>query len=148
MLADFAGRVVNIRATVVKAPANGADLNNHGTHVCGSIAGDGANSNGTLRGMAPAARLTVLSMGPNNTDGLSVPADLVTGVFTDAYNDGARIHSNSWGSNNNLGKYTAFSEDVDDFVFRHPGHAGGDRGRELGPRRLDGAARRAPRRTA
>ncbi|MGS0685624.1 S8 family serine peptidase [Nakamurella sp. GG22] len=120
VLADFAGRVVNIRATVTKLPANGADLNNHGTHVCGSIAGDGANSNGTLRGMAPGARLTVLSMGPNNSSGLSVPADLVTGVFTDAYGDGARIHSNSWGSNNNLGKYTAFSEDVDDFVFNHP----------------------------
>ncbi len=120
VLPDFAGRVVNIRATVVKAPANGADLNNHGTHVSGSILGDGANSNGNLRGMAPAARLTMLSMGPNNSTGLSVPADLVTGVFTDAYNDGARIHSNSWGSNNNLGKYTAFSEDVDDFVFQHP----------------------------
>ena len=120
VLADFAGRVVNIRATVTKLPADGADLNNHGTHVCGSIAGDGANSNGTLRGMAPGARLTVLSMGPNNSSGLSVPADLVTGVFTDAYGDGARIHSNSWGSNNNLGKYTAFSEDVDDFVFNHP----------------------------
>jgi serine protease AprX len=120
VLADFAGRVVNIRATVTKAPANGADLNNHGTHVCGSIAGDGTNSNGTVRGMAPAARLTVLSMGPNNGTGLSVPLDLVTGVFTDAYADGARIHSNSWGSNANLGKYTAFSEDVDDFVWNHP----------------------------
>jgi subtilisin family serine protease len=120
VLADFAGRVVNIRATVTKLPADGADLNNHGTHVCGSIAGNGANSNGTLRGMAPGARLTVLSMGPNNSTGLSVPADLVTGVFTDAYADGARIHSNSWGSNNNLGKYTAFAEDVDDFVFHHP----------------------------
>ena len=122
VLADFAGRVVNIRATVNKAAfgvANGADLNNHGTHVCGSIAGNGANANGTIRGMAPAARLTVLSMGPDSGSGLSVPADLVSGVFTDAFNDGARIHSNSWGANNNLGKYTAFSEDVDDFVFNH-----------------------------
>ncbi len=120
VLADFAGRVVNIRATVTKAPANGADLNNHGTHVSGSILGNGANSNGTLRGMAPAAQLTMLSMGPNNSTGLTVPSDLVVGVFTDAYNDGARIHSNSWGSNVSLGKYTAFSEDVDDFVFNHP----------------------------
>ncbi len=120
VLPDFSGRVVNIRATVVKLPANGADLNNHGTHVCGSIAGDGTNSNGNIRGMAPAASLTVLSMGPNNSTGLSVPADLVTGVFADAYADGARIHSNSWGSNTNLGKYTAFAEDVDDFVFNHP----------------------------
>ena len=120
VLPDFRGRIVNIRASVVKAPANGADLNNHGTHVAGSILGDGASSNGQLRGMAPAARLTMLAMGPNNTSGLSVPPDLVAGVFTDAYNDGARIHSNSWGSNNSNGRYTAFSEDVDDFVFRHP----------------------------
>ncbi|MGY1764642.1 S8 family serine peptidase [Geodermatophilus sp. SYSU D00779] len=120
VLADFAGRVVNIRATVVKAPADGADLNNHGTHVSGSILGDGANSNGRLRGMAPGARLTMLSMGPDNSTRLIVPADLVAGVFTDAYADGARIHSNSWGSNNTPGRYTAFSEDVDDFVFHHP----------------------------
>jgi serine protease AprX len=41
-------------------------------------------------------------------------------VFTDAYNDAARIHANSWGSNNSNGRYTAFSEDVDDVVFLHP----------------------------
>ena len=43
ILADFRGRVVNIRATVNKAAfgvSNGADLNNHGTHVCGSILGN------------------------------------------------------------------------------------------------------------
>ena len=122
VLGDFAGRVVNIRSNVNKAAfgvADGADLNNHGTHVCGSIASDGANSNGTIRGMAPAAQLTVLSMGPDSGTGLSVPADLVTGVFNDAYADGARIHSNSWGANNNLGKYTAFSQDVDEFAWNH-----------------------------
>ncbi len=122
LLADFTGRVVNIRSTVDKAlfgVADGADLNNHGTHVCGSIASNGANSNGSIRGMAPAAQLTVLSMGPNSGSGLSVPADLVTGIFDDAYADGARIHSNSWGASNNLGRYTAFSEDVDDFVWNH-----------------------------
>ena len=39
----------------------------------------------------------MLSMGPNHTTSLSVPLDLTTGVFADAYADGARIHSNSWG---------------------------------------------------
>ena len=123
ILADFAGRIVNIRATVNKAAfgvANGADLNGHGTHVSGSILGDGTNSNGKIKGMAPAANITMLSMGPNNGTGLAVPADLTTGVFQDAYADGARLHSNSWGSNNNLGKYTAFSEDVDTFVRANP----------------------------
>ena len=123
MLADFNGRTVNIRATVNKAAlgvADGADLNNHGTHVSGSILGDGGNSNGNLAGMAPAARLTMLAMGPNNSTGLNVPGDLTTGVFQDAYDDGARLHNNSWGSNNQLGVYTAFSEDVDLFVRDNP----------------------------
>lgn len=125
MLADFAGRIVNIRDTVNKAAfgvADGADLNNHGTHVCGSILGSGANSNGRITGMAPAAQLTMLAMGPNNGTGLSVPIDLVTGVFQDAYTDGARIHSNSWGNSAAaaLGKYSAQSQDVDEFVRDHP----------------------------
>ncbi len=123
LLADFAGRVVNIRATVNKAAfgvADGADLNNHGTHVSGSILSDGTNSNGNLAGMAPAAQLTVLSMGPNNSTSLSVPGDLIRDVFQDAYNDGARLHNNSWGSRNSAGAYTAFSDDVDQFIRDNP----------------------------
>ncbi len=123
LLADFAGRVVNIRATVNKAVfgvADGADLNNHGTHVSGSILSDGANSNGNLRGMAPAAQLTMLSMGPDNSTSLNVPFDLITGVFQDAYDDGARLHSNSWSSNAVNAPYTAFSEDVDQFIRDNP----------------------------
>ena len=122
ILADFAGRVVNLRATVSKAAfgvPDAADLNNHGTHVSGSILGAGANSNGNLRGLAPAARLTLLSMGPNNTTSLSVPIDLTSGVFQDAYADGARLHNNSWGANSSFGGYTSYSRDVDRFVRDH-----------------------------
>lgn len=123
LLADFVGRVVNIRATVNKAAygvADGADLNNHGTHVSGSILGDGANSNGNLAGMAPSAQLTILSMGPDNSGNLNVPADLTTGIFTDAYNDGARLHNNSWGDPAHPSDYTAQTEDVDQFVRDNP----------------------------
>ena len=123
VLADFAGRVVNIRATVNKAAlgvADGADLNNHGTHVSGSILGDGTLSNGTLRGMAPAAEVTMLSMGPDNSSSLIPPPDLATGIFQDAYDDGARIHNNSWGTSGQDGQYTAFSDDVDTFVRDNP----------------------------
>lgn len=125
MLADFSGRVVNIRATVNKAAfgvADGADLNNHGTHVSGSILGDGSNSNGNLAGMAPAAQITMLSMGPNNSTSLNVPFDLTTGVFQDAYNDGARLHNNSWGDGSAFaaGAYTAYASDVDEFIRDNP----------------------------
>ncbi|MCL4834084.1 MAG: S8 family serine peptidase [Caldilineaceae bacterium] len=121
LLADFVGRVINIRATVNKVGvADGADLNNHGTHVSGSILSDGSNSNGNLAGMAPAARLTLLAMGPNNTTSLRVPGDLTTGVFQDAYDDGARLHNNSWGTRNSAGAYLASSEDVDEFIRDNP----------------------------
>ena len=124
ILADFAGRVLNIRASTPKsapfsATDDGGDLNNHGTHVCGSIAGDGSNSNGTITGIAPASELTVLAMGPNTSTGLVVPPDLTTDMFQDAYDDGARIHNNSWGSNGSLGLYTAFSQDVDEFMWNN-----------------------------
>ncbi|MEM7115662.1 MAG: S8 family serine peptidase [Chloroflexota bacterium] len=123
MLADFAGRVINIRATVDKSGmgvADGADLNNHGTHVSGSILGDGSNSNGNITGMAPAAQITVLAMGPDNTTSLTVPADLTTDVFQDAYDDGARLHNNSWGARNSAGGYNSRSDDVDLFVRDNP----------------------------
>lgn len=126
LLADFQGRIVNIRDTsglwpASKAPlADGADLNNHGTHVSGSILGDGANSNGTLRGMAPAAQLTMLVMGPDNSLDMLAPADLTTGVFQDAYNDGARLHNNSWGWGGSMGQYNFHSTDVDEFIRDNP----------------------------
>jgi len=126
MLADFQGRIINIRDTSAlwpasKAPlANGADLNNHGTHVSGSILGDGANSNGNLRGMAPAARLTILVMGSDNSGSLYLPADLAAGIFQDAYNDGARLHNNSYGLPGSMGQYNAGSEDIDEFIRDNP----------------------------
>lgn len=130
LLADFAGRVVNIHTRVSKNTTiypgvdDAADLNNHGTHVAGSILGSGANSNGNIIGIAPAAELTMLSMGPDHTTALDPGADLTSGVFDIAYNDGARIHSNSWGNGRlgqlQLGYYSAYSEDVDEFVRTRP----------------------------
>lgn len=120
---DFAGRIVNLRSTVDKSGfgvADAADLNNHGTHVSGSILGSGAKSNGNMAGMAPGAQVTMLSMGSDNSGGLSVPLDLVTGVFDDAYADGARLHNNSWSSSGSSGQYLASSRDVDEFIRDHP----------------------------
>jgi hypothetical protein len=123
ILDDFQGRIVNIRATVDKSPfgvADGADLNNHGTHVTGSILGNGSHSNGNLAGMAPAAQVTMLAMGADNGGSVSVPWDLTTGVFQDAYNDGARLHNNSWSSTGSAGAYEAYANDVDEFILDNP----------------------------
>jgi len=46
-----------------------------------------------------------------------IPAD-IGDLFQQAYNDGARIHSNSWGSNA-MGAYTVDSANLDDFIWRN-----------------------------
>jgi subtilisin family serine protease len=90
----------------------------HGTHVAGSVLGNGAASNGAIRGMAPAARLVFQAIERNNTGALAgIPADYNT-LFQQAYNNGARIHTNSWG-NHLHGQYTAASQDIDEFMWNH-----------------------------
>ncbi len=85
----------------------------HGTHVTGTIAGNGARSGGRIRGVAPACH--VVFHGP-------IAANFL-GAFTSAHDAGARVHNNSWGTNdtvtNNL--YSAAVSDViDRFCFSHP----------------------------
>ena len=46
---------------------------------------------------------------------LRVPADLKVGMFPVAYNNTARIHSNSWGSESN--KYDSLAQEMDSFMF-------------------------------
>ena len=102
----------------------------HGTHVSTSVLGDG-NAAGLGRGTAPAARL-VFQATENwatmkglcaiyYTSGYyltGLPTDLNT-LFQQAYDQGARIHSNSWGSAA-AGDYTANSAHADNFVWVHP----------------------------
>ena len=52
-------------ASTCGSPANdGAeDIDGHGTHVAGSVLGDGTDSSGNIKGMAPEARLYFQSVG-------------------------------------------------------------------------------------
>jgi subtilisin family serine protease len=62
---DFAGRLVEVR-NFTEAP-DGNDTYGHGTHVASIVAGSGAASGGTYRGVAPDARLLVGKVCPANT---------------------------------------------------------------------------------
>lgn len=105
-----------------------ADLDSgHGTHVTGSVLGDGTASAGTLAGAAPGARLVMQAVEqfgdyPGvNCDGyglLGIPADL-NDLFQQAYDAGARIHTNSWGAPVN-GAYDANAQEADNFVWDNP----------------------------
>lgn len=91
----------------------------HGTHVAGSILGRGTVSGGLLRGGAFDSQLVAQGMWSPMLDNLSVPSRL-DDMFLAAYKDGARIHSNSWGSPRNPGAYDSFANTVDTVMWNAP----------------------------
>lgn len=102
----------------------------HGTHVSVSVLGDG-DATGIGKGTAPAASLVFQSVEdfadmkgqcslfyPDGYYLLGLPDDLHN-LYQQAYNAGARIHSNSWGSSQ-AGVYTLDSANTDDFIWDNP----------------------------
>ncbi|MFM0670232.1 S8 family serine peptidase [Paraburkholderia sediminicola] len=110
----FTGRVLKLYSL---GRPNASDPNGHGTHVAGSVLGDGVLADGTLiRGTAPKAQLVLQSLLDSNDSLGGLPADLHD-LFTGPYHDdGARVHTNSWGSPA-AGDYTSNASEVDDFVW-------------------------------
>ncbi|WP_406661022.1 PGF-pre-PGF domain-containing protein [Methanolobus sp. ZRKC3] len=112
MHADISGRIVDI----IDYSDNGAaDFNGHGTHVTGSVLGNGAMSGGQYKGIAPEASLVFQGL-QNANQNYSMPLDLAD-LFQDAYGKGARIHTNSWSYANYDGLYTIRSHQVDEFAW-------------------------------
>jgi serine protease AprX len=122
-------------------PGDPNDPKGHGTHVCGTIAGDGTASGQEILGMAPGARLIVQTLTDADGDLTGLPINLGD-LFQEAYDLGARIHNNSWGSLAG-GLYTLDSYEVDEFVYNHPDclvvFAAGNRGTQ--PDELDDLGR-------
>ncbi len=123
---DFKGRIASIHAWWSEYGDFGAeDENGHGTHAAGSVLGNGSRSNGQYSGMAPASRLVFQAMqyngsNPSLNGNLLIPTNL-SSLFQEAYIDGAKIHSNSWGRNNVslFGEYTSDSQHVDGFMWNN-----------------------------
>jgi len=107
------------------------DTQGHGSHVGGTIAGDNF-ANPILHdpgdGMAPGAKLVVQDAGFRTDNcgdlpGIGCPVVDLKPLFLQAYTQGARIHTNSWGDQENAApqnNYTAATQDVDEFMFTHP----------------------------
>lgn len=101
----------------------------HGTHVIGSVGGNGSASAGQIKGLAPQATLTFQALeqwttytaicgGSSGYQVTGIPDD-ISELFQEAYGWGSRIHSNSWGADV-YGEYTTDSRTVDQFVWEHP----------------------------
>jgi serine protease AprX len=137
--ADFQGRIAGKVAR--GRPGNSSDPAGHGTHVAGSVLGDGAASGGQIKGTAPKAQLFFQSLLDANGKLGGLPLDL-NDLFDEAYQAGARIHNNSWGAST-PSTYTFNSEEVDEFVRGHPdmlvlvaaGNAGNAANPTMRPRR-------------
>ncbi|WP_167879456.1 S8 family serine peptidase, partial [Methanococcoides sp. NM1] len=113
---DLEGRIKEIYSW---GDSDASDGHGHGTHVAGSAMGNGLNSSGLYSGAAPEAQLVFQAIGDSVGNLYSVD---LNALFTQAYSDGARIHSNSWGVNNSskYGSYTSRSQTVDEFMWNQP----------------------------
>src|SRR5262249_17333064 len=106
------------------------DTQNHGTHVAGTVAGDNLANQWIPNpgdGMAPAAKLVIQDGGYQvdncgDLPGIGCPVVDLKPLFQQAYTQGARLHTNSWGdqeNNPNQNNYTAACQDVDEFMWNH-----------------------------
>lgn len=117
----FTGRVQTLYALGRTAPDKADDPNGHGTHVAGSVLGSGnsATMGGAIEGTAPEAVLILQSLlDPNGGLG-GIPVNL-NDLFQKTYDDGARVHTNSWGVPGLNLPYDASSREIDEFVWNHP----------------------------
>lgn len=135
---DFRGRI----KTIISATDNTGscpdsdphDLSGHGTHVSGSALGSGSNSDGLYKGMAYEAELWFYAMYNENScsySGLRAPSDIVNSLFAPAYEAGARVQTNSWGTDPQYppftyqgtlygpNYYTSYSKQIDQGAFQY-----------------------------
>ena len=132
---DFAGRLVATH--LVALGGDRAATCGHGTHVAGSAAGSGAQSgakpgshtyDGSFAGVAPEAKLVIQAFEVGSDSSVvGLDPDYYT-LFAQAYADGARLHSDSWGDTTGpetdleaqYGGYPSGARRTDQFVWDHP----------------------------
>ncbi|MGZ6359009.1 MAG: S8 family serine peptidase, partial [Bdellovibrionota bacterium] len=117
MSADFQGQL-KIGLAMGLGGHSWGDPEMHGTHVSGSILGNGRNSNNLIRGGAYGAQLVMMGMWSDIMNNIMPPT--LDKLYQAGYDNGARIQSNSWGSPNSMGRYDNWAQLTDTWLFNHP----------------------------
>lgn len=100
--------------------SDGTDALGHGTAVAGVIVGTGKSSpTRQPQALAPEAKLLVQNNAFAGEARLMVPPDLRP-LFAEAYDLGARIHTNSWGHPRQETAYSLEAWAADTFAWEHP----------------------------
>lgn len=86
----------------------------HGTHMAATIAGNGNASNGKWEGIAPKASIYFQGLLNENNE-IKIPD--IESLFTPAYEAGARIHVDAWGSG--INEYGYNTKQIDKFINSH-----------------------------
>ena len=130
---DVKGRIAKTYCLGRPTPCDWSDPNGHGTHVSGSVLGNGSASgsapanhqySASYAGMAPEAKLVIQSIGDGQGGLGGIPND-DGDLMRQAYADGARIHTNSWGGvtgntpATQYGGYVKSSQNVDLVAWEH-----------------------------
>ena len=114
MMADFTNRVAFL-GTV--EGCQDFDSSGHGTHVAGTLAGDGSLSGGAFKGVAYGATLNVWQCMASDGNLYIPEADIL--FQPDKANSPSYIHSGSWGGGEKSA-YDSWCVEFDDWMWRHP----------------------------
>lgn len=126
---DFQGRLLKAYCLGRPSPCDWSDPDAHGTHVAGSALGSGKASGSdpanhqypstAFAGVAPEAQLVMQSIQSSDGSLGGIPDD-AGDLMRQAYGDGARVHTNSWGgptggtaNNPQYGGYVPESQQID-----------------------------------
>lgn len=93
-----------------------SDPHGHGTHVTGTIAGNGTASGGDIKGMAPGAGIIFQSLLIDDKGTLVDIGLKIRELLQQAYDKGARIINISWGAHTE-GYYSFDDAGIDEFVY-------------------------------
>jgi subtilisin family serine protease len=106
------------KVVMYRRVADGGDGNGHGTHVAGTLAGNSQGERQEYNGLAYQARLAVTDIGLGASDNMLTPMDLETGHYAHAWEAGARVHTDSWGTAERI--YDSIARQVDAFTWARP----------------------------